>query len=157
MVAILSGTVLRVDVIMRPAGCFPDCVHTSICFDIACRYYFAVSNMEAGLEYKFNLVNLVKPDSLYNAGMRPAFYSICDAGKGMGWRRVGERIAYYENHFETENGSSYYTLTFSLSFPHTNDVCYLAHCFPYSYSDMSACLAVRVSLCWLRTCCELWP
>ena len=45
--------------------------------------------------------------------------------------RVGERIAYYENHFETENGSSYYTLTFTLSFPHSNDVCYLAHCFPY--------------------------
>ena len=51
--------------------------------------------------------------------------------QGIGWRRVGERIAYYENHFETENGQSYYTLTFSLTFPHANDVCYLAHCFPY--------------------------
>jgi hypothetical protein len=51
-------------------------------------YYFAVSNMEAGLEYKFNIVNLVKPDSLYNVGMRPALYSITDAGKGMSWRRL---------------------------------------------------------------------
>lgn len=63
----------------------------------------------------------------------------------MGWRRVGERIAYYENHFETENGQSYYTLTFSLTFPHANDVCYLAHCFPYSYSDMSSVLAEVMS------------
>ena len=43
-------------------------------------YYFAVSNMEVGVEYKMNIVNLVKPDSLYNAGMRPALYSITDAG-----------------------------------------------------------------------------
>ncbi len=108
-------------------------------------YYFAVTNMEAGVEYKINIVNLVKPDSLYNAGMRPALYSITDAGAGIGWRRVGERIAYYENHYETENGQSYYTLTFSLTFPHSNDVCYLAHCFPYSYADMSAVLAEVMS------------
>eukprot|EP00960_Hanusia_phi_P043462 756063-Hanusia_phi.AAC.3 len=42
--------------------------------------------------------------------------------RGVGWRRVGERIAYYENHYETENGQSYYTLTFTLVFPHANDL-----------------------------------
>jgi hypothetical protein len=104
-------------------------------------YYFAVSNMQAGHEYKINIVNLVKPDSLYNVGMRPSMFSLQDASKGIGWRRIGERIAYYENNYETESGQSYYTLTFSLAFPHDNDICYLAHCFPYSYSDMSAQLA----------------
>ena len=39
------------------------------------RYYFAVSNMEAGVEYKMNILNLIKPDSLYNVGMRPALFS----------------------------------------------------------------------------------
>ena len=41
--------------------------------------------------------------------------------------------AHTHTHTHTENGQSYYTLTFSLTFPHTNDVCYLAHCFPYRY------------------------
>ena len=32
------------------------------------------------------------------------------------------RIAYYENHMETESGAPYYTLTFTITFPHANDV-----------------------------------
>jgi hypothetical protein len=31
--------------------------------------------MEAGVEYKMNILNLIKPDSLYNIGMRPALFS----------------------------------------------------------------------------------
>jgi len=103
-------------------------------------YYFAVTNMKPDVEYKLNIVNLVKPNSLYNSGMRPAFYSTTDGEKGIGWRRVGERIAYYENEYETETAVPYYTLTFTLTFPYENDVCYLAHCFPYSYSDLSTFL-----------------
>jgi hypothetical protein len=34
----------------------------------------------------------------------------------------------------------YYTLTFTITFPHADDVAYLAHCFPYAYSDLSALL-----------------
>lgn len=30
----------------------------------------------------------------------------------------------------------YYTLTFSIKFPYDNDTCYLAHCYPYTYSEM---------------------
>jgi len=104
-------------------------------------YYFAVTNMEAGVEYKLNIVNFVKPDSLCNVGMRPSLFSVTEASRGVGWRRVGERIAYYENHYETETGQSYYTLTFTLVFPHGNDVCYLAHCYPYSYTDLSHLIA----------------
>jgi hypothetical protein len=35
--------------------------------------------LQAGVPYKFNIVNLVKPDSLYNAGMRPLLYSVAQA------------------------------------------------------------------------------
>lgn len=38
-------------------------------------YYFRLSNIRAGVEYKFNMVNLMKPDSLYNQGMQPCVYS----------------------------------------------------------------------------------
>lgn len=101
----------------------------------------AVTNMRGDVEYKFNIVNLVKPDSLYNIGMRPAFFSAIDNVKGKSsWRRTGERISYFENQYETEGGQPYYTLTFTVTFPNAKDVCYIAHCFPYGYSDLSACL-----------------
>lgn len=29
-----------------------------------------------------------------------------------------------------------YTLTFTLEFPHENDTVYIAHCYPYTYSDL---------------------
>ena len=38
-------------------------------------YYFSVSNMIPGVPYKFNVINLLKPNSLYNAGMQPVVYS----------------------------------------------------------------------------------
>ena len=38
-------------------------------------YYFRVSNTRAGKAYRFNIINLMKPDSLYNHGMRPLVYS----------------------------------------------------------------------------------
>ena len=42
-------------------------------------FYFSVSNMSPGSKVKFNIVNLGKPDSLYNRGMRPLAYSQFDA------------------------------------------------------------------------------
>lgn len=42
-------------------------------------FYFQVQNMRKGVKYKFNIINLVKPDSLYNAGMKPLGYSTKDA------------------------------------------------------------------------------
>ena len=33
-------------------------------------YFFRVSNTTAGMKVKFNFLNLAKPDSLYNQGMK---------------------------------------------------------------------------------------
>ena len=100
-------------------------------------FYFAVSNMRRGIAYTFNIVNLLKDDSLYNRGMRPAMFSTRGFEESKtGWQRVGKRIAYYSNHFETERGTQYHTLTFTVVFPFENDICYFAHCFPYGYSDL---------------------
>lgn len=38
-------------------------------------YYFAVANTRAGVPYRFNVINLLKEDSLYNMGMLPLMHS----------------------------------------------------------------------------------
>ena len=60
-------------------------------------YYFKVSNVRKDIRYKFNIINLIKPDSSYNQGQKPLLYSVKDAAKpgGIGWYRAGENICYY--------------------------------------------------------------
>ena len=38
-------------------------------------FNFSVANTKKDVEYKFMIINLMKPDSLYNSGMKPLFYS----------------------------------------------------------------------------------
>jgi hypothetical protein len=38
-------------------------------------FYFSVANTRKDVEYKFTIINLMKPDSLYNSGMKLLFYS----------------------------------------------------------------------------------
>ena len=60
----------------------------------------------------------MKPDSLYNHGVRPLVYSETDAKKsGKGWARGGSDICYYQNSQRKPNGY-YYTLSWSISFEH---------------------------------------
>ena len=59
-------------------------------------YYFRIANVRANKLYKFNIINLMKPDSLYNQGMRPLVYSEKESKKsGRGWVRGGSDICYY--------------------------------------------------------------
>jgi hypothetical protein len=100
-------------------------------------FYFAVTNARPGVAYKFNIINMQKKDSLYNDGLRPLFYSQARARReGVGWCRTGSNICYYPNFFPRSKKRPYYTLTFTVSFPHANDTCYLAHCYPYTYTDL---------------------
>lgn len=107
-------------------------------------FYFECRNTRAGTTYKFNIVNLLKSDSLYNYGMRPLLYSNALAKKKKcGWRRCGENICYYSNGSKRSmlsssrrRATSYYTLTFTVEFPADDDVVYLAMCYPYSYTDL---------------------
>lgn len=38
-------------------------------------FFFAVSNTRAGRQYRLNIINLLKEDSLYNNGMLPLMHS----------------------------------------------------------------------------------
>jgi hypothetical protein len=100
-------------------------------------YYFSVSNTQPNRPYRFNIINMMKPDSLYNYGMRPLCYSVKDAAANhKGWRRCGESICYYQNNIRRKSGGFYYTLTFVVQFGYSNDTVYFAHCYPYTYTDL---------------------
>ena len=98
-------------------------------------FYFAVRRMLPGVMYKFNILNNVKPDSLFNGGMQPLVYSTADAQRHrLGWRRRAHSVCYYQNHIKRRS-SFYYTLSFQLSFQHADDIAYLAYCHPHSLTE----------------------
>ncbi|XP_078050336.1 uncharacterized protein LOC144476893 isoform X2 [Augochlora pura] len=109
-------------------------------------YYFRISNTRSRTTYRLSIVNLSKEESLYNEGLRPLLYSTEDAKKrAVGWRRCGDNIAYYRNDSSSDEEKEKHTLSFNVSFPHDRDTVYLAHCYPYTYSDLQEYLAKLVA------------
>lgn len=107
-------------------------------------FYFEVSGMKSGCPYTFNIINMEKTTSQYNEGMCPVMFSVRDhVEKKQGWKRIGSNICYYRNHY-TQGPSTnsilrnkpYYTLTFTVTFQHANDVCYFAYHYPYTFSTL---------------------
>ena len=79
-------------------------------------FYFSVQNAQKGVKYKFNIINMMKPDSLYNYGMKPLIYSEYESKHhNMGWKRCGEDICYYQNSIKRKSGF-FYTFTWSHTF-----------------------------------------
>nr|XP_006820539.1 PREDICTED: cytosolic carboxypeptidase 2-like [Saccoglossus kowalevskii] len=127
-------------------------------------YYFRFQNTRTGVRYRFTIVNLMKPGSLYNQGMRPLLYSEYNAAHNkVGWKRWGEDIKYYKNNVRRTNvkgDKSYYSLTWTATFQRNNDIYYFAHCYPYSYSDLQRYLLnlqndpVRNRFCKQRVLCR---
>ena len=74
--------------------------------------------------------------------MQPVMYSSREAIEGRpGWIRAGTGVCYYRNYFARsqnanacQRGKTYYTATFTVTFPQTDDVCYFAYHFPYTFS-----------------------
>ncbi|XP_019115458.2 cytosolic carboxypeptidase 1 isoform X3 [Larimichthys crocea] len=107
-------------------------------------FYFEVSGMRVGTTYRFNIINCEKSNSQFNYGMQVLMYSVQEAISGRPcWVRTGTDICYYKNHFARssiasggQKGKSYYSLTFSTTFSHKDDVCYFAYHYPYTYSTL---------------------
>uniref|UniRef100_A0A674D4A6 Cytosolic carboxypeptidase 1 n=1 Tax=Salmo trutta TaxID=8032 RepID=A0A674D4A6_SALTR len=107
-------------------------------------FYFEVSGMRVGAPYRFNIINCEKSNSQFNYGMQVLMYSVQEAISGRPrWVRTGTDICYYKNHFSRssiaaggQKGKSYYTMTFSMTFNHKDDVCYFAYHYPYTYSTL---------------------
>uniref|UniRef100_A0A1I8HQD0 Cytosolic carboxypeptidase 2 n=1 Tax=Macrostomum lignano TaxID=282301 RepID=A0A1I8HQD0_9PLAT len=110
-------------------------------------FYFRVQNARPGIVYKFVIVNLLKSSSLYGEGMKPLCYSEKSAQtRGLGWHRAGHHIRYSRNATRLQSAllqrdMAYYQLEWQMDFPHESDSCYLAHCYPYTYSDLRSDLA----------------
>jgi len=96
-------------------------------------FYFSCSNTCAGKEVKFNLTNFVKTDSLFNNGMRPLMFSTKRSKEGIGWKRVGKQISYYEND-KTQGKKNLRTLSFIHEFEIDDDCCFFAFSYPYTYT-----------------------
>lgn len=79
--------------------------------------------------------------------MKPVMFSVTDAMDGKPyWFRTGTSICYYKNHFTRSaqatggvKGKTYYTATFTVTFKHDKDICYLAYHFPYTYTTLQVC------------------
>ncbi|CAH1786789.1 unnamed protein product, partial [Owenia fusiformis] len=127
-------------------------------------FYFRVANTRANCKYRFTITNLMKPDSLYNNGMRPVLYSErLAAEKQIGWKRCGSDIKYYKNNIKTDTGKgerSFYSLTWTVQLPYNKDKVYFAHCYPYTYTDLQHYLRdvandpVKTKICKQRVLCR---
>lgn len=74
--------------------------------------------------------------------MQPLVHSERDLleGSKVGWRRQGEKVAYYENTIPRTKKKHYYTLSFTLTFS-DHDLVHVSHCYPYTYTDLQRYLA----------------
>lgn len=90
------------------------------------------------MEVKFNVINMLKCDSLFNYGMQVAVFSERRSRKtGEGWARGGRRISYERNEMRVEMRRRwYYTLSWSYEFK-SEDKVYFAHSYPYTYSRLN--------------------
>ena len=82
-------------------------------------FYFQVVHAVASVPYTISIVNFVKPESLYQEGMRPLLYSRIDEKKSSkGWFRVGEKIEYFANNRKFKKKDveqNYHSLRFTMS------------------------------------------
>ena len=99
------------------------------------------------LDYKFNIINMEKPTSEFNRGMRPLMYSEKEAAQhGAGWLRCARDVCYYPNQYarKSDSARTYHTLTFTVQFIHVGDTCYFAVNYPYTLSMWKQHLAYLV-------------
>jgi len=71
--------------------------------------------------------------------MLPLVYSWKEAERvGNGWHRDGENVCYYQNTSKKKKDgqSNAFCLSFDLQFWYDLDEIYVAHCYPYTYSDL---------------------
>ncbi|XP_018647138.1 Mername-AA213 putative peptidase (M14 family) [Schistosoma mansoni] len=105
-------------------------------------YFFRIQNILPGFIYTFLIINFTKSTSLYSQGLQPLLYSkINYQQNGKKWIRVGRNIKYtrntmnLSNHLLDTNGE-YYQLEWEMEFPYSNDICYLAYSYPYTYTNL---------------------
>lgn len=111
------------------------------------------------------MLNLCKPDSLYNEGMKILVYSERMAHhRDVGWHRSGAKIGYYNNGLHRSEKQTtiktYFTHTFAYEYEYADDTVYFAYCYPYTYTDCVEDLnkimsdPTKASFCQRKVLCE---
>lgn len=112
-------------------------------------YYFSVKPYKAPHTVRFNIINLMKFQSLYSEGMKPAVFSTYKKQAfNTDWHRDGFNLGYYQNankrkYIFPDTPKKYqffYTLTFSYTFNYLDDEVFFAYSQPYTYSDLKTYL-----------------
>ncbi|KAJ3226067.1 Cytosolic carboxypeptidase 1 [Clydaea vesicula] len=112
-------------------------------------FYFSCKNMKPRVTYTFTIINMSKSNSQLNFGMQPVFFSTLQNS----WMRVGEEVYYYKNHYYKNPPSEnfidsadelYSSFTFQFQFPNSDDMCYFAYHYPYTYTNLQ-CLLDNIS------------
>jgi hypothetical protein len=99
-------------------------------------FFFQVKNMIANHEYRFTIGNFTKQESLFNNGMKLLLYSKKkEQNEKIGWYRTGFNIRYTKDK-RNSNFKNTCLLDVSIIFPESDDTCYIAYCYPYTYTDL---------------------
>lgn len=100
-------------------------------------YFKTKSNLPAGTQVTFKILNLIKPESLYPLGFKPFNNSIKE---NKGWVNNSTNIKYYKNTISREGGigeeNTFYTLEWNFIYEFADDEVYFSQFPPYSYSDL---------------------
>ena len=111
-------------------------------------FYFRIANVRQGSQYKFNIVNMCKKQSLYNCGLRPLTYSDQRLLQtGVGWVRSCYDIAYFRSslYYRQQSGIPFRTLTFTYTGEFDGDSVFFAHCYPYGLQQLKTDLSEILS------------
>jgi hypothetical protein len=103
-------------------------------------FFFRIGNTKKGTKIRFNIINLLKPKSLYCDGAKIVTYSEKKAElENIGWHRSCENITYYKNSlykFINDKRRNLYTLSFTYEVTHDDDYVYFANTIPYTYTEL---------------------
>jgi cytosolic carboxypeptidase protein 2/3 len=98
-------------------------------------FYFKATSTRKHQRVRFNIVNLVKRESLFSYGLKPLAFIPKDPG--VGWHRSGLRVSYEPNSLRREHqNASYYTLSFEYHFREAYESVFFAPSYPYPYSQL---------------------
>ena len=89
---------------------------------------------------------------IFCSGMRPLMYSeITAIGKSIGWHRIGHHVTYSPKtevkcakycktgvplSSSAELEFQFAVLSWQVEFTHKGDMCYFAHCYPYTFTRL---------------------
>ncbi|CAG0914004.1 unnamed protein product [Notodromas monacha] len=112
-------------------------------------FYFQVSGMLPNVSYTFNIASCKKSNCQFNFGMKPVLFSVAEhvagtkSGSGYVWERVGTNICYFTNQYADtgkknsgDSVSGFRSASFTVTFKHANDICYIAYHYPYTYTAL---------------------